>query len=276
YAGIGGAALGRCPGRLSAMAFTDIFIRRPVLASAFALLIALVGARALLDLPLRQHPRIESAVVTVTTEYPGASADLMQGFVTTTLAQAVATTQGVEYMTSSSEQGRSTISAYLRLNSNSDAALTEVLAKVNEVRYLLPEDAYDPVVVRQAPGAIGVIYAGVTGHKGEGGLAGVTDYLMRVARPMLTTIEGVAAVNVLGAHSLSMRIWLDPLRMAAHGVTAADVETAIEDNNYQSAPGQVRGELVVANVHADTSLNSVEGFRRLVVKRGDSLVRLED
>ena len=258
------------------MAFTDIFIRRPVLASAFALLIALVGARALLDLPLRQHPRIESAVVTVTTEYPGASADLMQGFVTTTLAQAVATTQGVEYMTSSSEQGRSTISAYLRLNSNSDAALTEVLAKVNEVRYLLPEDAYDPVVVRQAPGAIGVIYAGFTGHKGEGGLAGVTDYLMRVARPMLTTIEGVAAVNVLGAHSLSMRIWLDPLRMAAHGVTAADVETAIEDNNYQSAPGQVRGELVVANVHADTSLNSVEGFRRLVVKRGDSLVRLED
>ncbi|UIP18493.1 efflux RND transporter permease subunit [Achromobacter deleyi] len=257
------------------MSFTDFFIRRPVLTIAFALLIALIGARALLDLPLRQYPRIESAVVTVTTEYPGASADLMQGFVTTTLAQAVATTQGVEYLTSSSEQGRSTISAYLRLNANSDTALTEVLAKVNEVRYLLPEDAYDPVVVRQSPGAIGVVYAGFTAPPGQT-LTGITDYLLRVARPMLTTVDGVAAVNVLGGQALSMRIWLDPLRMGAHGITAADVESAIRDNNYQAAPGQLRDAMVVTNVRADTSLDSVQGFRELVVKRGATLVRMED
>ncbi|MEG1339348.1 MAG: efflux RND transporter permease subunit, partial [Pseudomonas sp.] len=257
------------------MAFTDLFIRRPVLTLAFALLIALIGIRALMDLPLRQYPKIESAVITVTTEYPGAPADLMQGFVTTTLAQAVATTQGVEYLSSSSEQGLSTITAYLRLNANSDAALTEVLAKVNEVRYLLPEEAYDPVVVRQAPGAIGVIYAGFSPEQGEP-LTGITDYLMRVARPMLTTVEGVAAVNVLGGQNLSMRIWLDPLRMAAHGITAADVDRAIEENNYQAAPGQIKGALVVANVRIDTNLNTVEGFKRLVVKKGESLVRLED
>ena len=123
------------------MAITDVFIRRPVFTCAFALLIALVGLRAVLNLPMRQYPKIESAVVNVTTEYPGASAELIQGFVTTTLAQAIATTQGVEYMSSSSEQGRSTITAHLRLNENSDTALTEVLAKVNEVRYLLPKDA---------------------------------------------------------------------------------------------------------------------------------------
>ncbi len=257
------------------MTFTDFFIRRPVLTTAFALLIALVGLRALLDLPLRQYPRIESAVVTVTTEYPGASADLMQGFVTTTLAQAVATTQGVEYLTSSSDQGRSTINAYLRLNTDSDTALTEVLAKVNEVRYLLPDDAYDPVVQRQSPGAIGVVYAGFTAPEDQP-LTGITDYLMRVARPMLTTVDGVAAVNVLGAQALSMRIWLDPLRMAAHGITTADVESALRDNNYQAAPGQLRDALVVSNVRTDTSLDSVQGFRELVVKRGIRLVRLED
>ena len=257
------------------MSFTDFFIRRPILTTAFALLIALVGLRALLDLPLRQYPRIESAVVTVTTEYPGASADLMQGFVTATLAQAVATTQGVEYLTSSSEQGRSTINAYLRLNANSDTALTEVLAKVNEVRYLLPQDAYDPVVVRQSPGAIGVVYAGFSAPAGQP-LTGITDYLMRVAKPMLSTVDGVAAVNVLGGQALSMRIWLDPLRMSAHGITAADVEAAIRDNNYQAAPGQLRDALVVTNVRADTSLDSVKGFRELVVKRGPSLVRMED
>ncbi|MEX5505675.1 efflux RND transporter permease subunit [Pseudomonas putida] len=257
------------------MSFTDLFIRRPVLTLAFALLITLVGIRALFDLPLRQYPKIESAVVTITTEYPGAPAELMQGFVTTTLAQAVATTQGVEYLTSSSEQGLSTITAYLRLNANSDAALTEVLAKVNEVRYLLPEEAYDPVVVRQSPGAIGVIYAGFS-PAADQPLTGITDYLMRVARPMLTTIDGVAAVNVLGGQNISMRIWLDPLRMAAHDVTTADVDRAIEQNNYQAAPGQIRGQLVVANVRIDTNLDSIEGFRRLVVKKGDSLVRMED
>ena len=257
------------------MAITDVFIRRPVFTCAFALLIALVGLRAVLNLPMRQYPKIESAVVNVTTEYPGASAELIQGFVTTTLAQAIATTQGVEYMSSSSEQGRSTITAHLRLNENSDTALTEVLAKVNEVRYLLPKDAYDPVVVRQAPGAIGVIYAGFDGPE-DGNLTRITDYLTRVARPMLTTIDGVAAVNILGAQSLSMRIWLDPLRMAAHGISASDIQAAIEDNNYQAAPGQIKGEFTVSNVHADTNLNGVEGFRRLVVKGGKSPIRLED
>ncbi|MEG3063957.1 MAG: efflux RND transporter permease subunit [Comamonas sp.] len=257
------------------MAITDLFIRRPVLTCAFALLIALVGLRALLDLPLRQYPKIESAVITVATEYPGASAELMQGFVTTTLSQAIATTQGVEYLSSASEQGRSTITAHLRLNENSDTALTEVLAKVNEVRYLLPEEAYDPVVVRQAPGAIGVIYAGFTGSE-DGNLAGITDYLTRVARPMLTTIDGVSAVNILGAQTLSMRIWLDPLRMAAHGIAASDIQAAIEENNYQASPGQIKGEWTVNNVHADTNLDNVQGFRRLVVKSGASPIRLED
>ncbi len=126
------------------MSFTDIFIRRPVLALVVSLLILLIGLRAMLGLPIRQYPKLSNTTITVTTIYPGASPDLMQGFITTPIAQAVATAEGIDYLTSSSIQGTSTITAYIQLNYDPDKALTEVMAKVQQVKYLLPTGCTGP------------------------------------------------------------------------------------------------------------------------------------
>ena len=257
------------------MRFTDIFVRRPVLATVVSLLILLVGLRALFALPIRQYPEITNTVITVTTTYPGASADLMQGFVTVPIAQAVAGAEGVEYLKSISRQNTSIVQASIRLNFDPAKAMTEVMSKVDQVRYLLPREANDPIIKKATGNNLAVMYMGFGSTQMQG--AAITDYLTRVAQPLLATVPGVASAEILGGEPFAMRIWLDPTRMAARGVQPQDVAAAIEANNYQSAPGQAKGYFTVTNVNAETGLTSIDEFRDLVVKaEGGALVRLRD
>ncbi|BEL89195.1 multidrug efflux protein [Serratia marcescens] len=257
------------------MTFTDLFVRRPVLALVVSTLILLFGALALSKLPIRQYPLLENSTITISTEYPGASSELMQGFVTQPIAQAVSSVEGVDYLSSSSVQGRSVVTVRMALNRDSTQALTEVMAKVNQVRYKLPEQAYDPVIERSAGEATAVAYVGFSSKTLS--TPALSEYLTRVVEPMFTTIDGVAKVEVFGGQKMAMRLWLDSDRLAGRGLTAADVADAVRRNNYQAAPGKVKGQYVVANVRVNTDLTSVEEFRNLVVRNdGNGLVRLKD
>ncbi|BEN34506.1 TPA: MexW/MexI family multidrug efflux RND transporter permease subunit [Serratia marcescens] len=257
------------------MTFTDLFVRRPVLALVVSTLILLFGALALSQLPIRQYPLLENSTITISTDYPGASSELMQGFVTQPIAQAVSSVEGVDYLSSSSVQGRSVVTVRMALNRDSTQALTEVMAKVNQVRYKLPEQAYDPVIERSAGEATAVAYVGFSSKTLS--TPALSEYLTRVVEPMFTTIDGVAKVEVFGGQKMAMRLWLDSDRLAGRGLTAADVADAVRRNNYQAAPGKVKGQYVVANVRVNTDLSSVEEFRNLVVRNdGNGLVRLKD
>ena len=257
------------------MRFTDIFVRRPVLAVVVSLLILLVGLRAFLTLPIRQYPELTNTVITVTTSYAGASPELMQGFITVPIAQAVAGAEGVEYLTSTSIQGTSTVQAHIRLNDDPNRAMTDVMAKVNQVRYQIPQEANDPVISKSTGDTTAVMYIGFS--SAEMSRPAITDYLTRVVQPLLATVDGVASAEILGGQPFAMRIWLDPARMAARGVSPDDVAAAISANNYQSAPGQAKGYFTLANIDASTGLTSVEEFRQMVVKAaGGALVRLGD
>ncbi|MBH2667502.1 MexW/MexI family multidrug efflux RND transporter permease subunit [Serratia marcescens] len=257
------------------MTFTDLFVRRPVLALVVSTLILLFGALALSKLPIRQYPLLENSTITISTDYPGASSELMQGFVTQPIAQVVSSVEGVDYLSSSSVQGRSVVTVRMALNRDSTQALTEVMAKVNQVRYKLPEQAYDPVIERSAGEATAVAYVGFSSKTLS--TPALSEYLTRVVEPMFTTIDGVAKVEVFGGQKMAMRLWLDSDRLAGRGLTAADVADAVRRNNYQAAPGKVKGQYVVANVRVNTDLTSVEEFRNLVVRNdGNGLVRLKD
>src|SRR4029077_1640457 len=257
------------------MHFTDLFIRRPVLATVISLLILLIGLRALSDLPIRQYPRLENTVITVTTSYPGSPAAQMQGFITQPIEQAVATAEGIDYMTSSSTQGTSVVTAYIRLNYDPSKALTDVMAKVSQVKYLIPKESNDPVILKSTGETTAIMYIGFASTKLSG--AAITDYLSRVVQPELATVDGVASADILGGQTFAMRVWVDPLKMAARGVTADDLANAIRTNNFQSAPGAAKGYFTVTNVTADTGLTSLDQFRQMVVKaQGGSLVRLRD
>ncbi|HGE8324507.1 TPA: MexW/MexI family multidrug efflux RND transporter permease subunit [Serratia marcescens] len=257
------------------MTFTDLFVRRPVLALVVSTLILLFGALALSQLPIRQYPLLENSTITISTDYPGASSELMQGFVTQPITQAVSSVEGVDYLSSSSVQGRSVVTVRMALNRDSTQALTEVMAKVNQVRYKLPEQAYDPVIERSAGEATAVAYVGFSSKTLS--TPALSEYLTRVVEPMFTTIDGVAKVEVFGGQKMAMRLWLDSDRLAGRGLTAADVADAVRRNNYQAAPGKVKGQYVVANVRVNTDLTSVEEFRNLVVRNdGNGLVRLKD
>lgn len=257
------------------MTFTDIFVRRPVLALVVSALIVLLGLFALSKLPVRQYPMLQSSAITITTSYPGASAELIQGFVTQPIAQSVSSVEGVDYLTSSSVQGQSTVTVRMELNRDPTAALAQVMAKVNQVRYKLPEQAYDPVIELSSGESTAVAYIGFSG--GDIGLPALTDYLSRVVEPQFSAIEGVSKVQVFGGQTLAMRLWLDAERLAGRGLTAADVADAVRRNNYQAAPGKVKGEFVIANVYVNTDLTSVDEFRDMVIHSdGNGLVRLKD
>ena len=257
------------------MKFTDIFIKRPVLSIVVSLLILLIGARAMFSLPIRQYPKLENTVITVTTVYPGATAELMQGFITTPLEQAVASAEGIEYMTSSSTPSKSVISAYIQLNFDPDKAMTEVMAKVQQVKYLIPKEANDPVITKTTGQGFAVMYLGFSSDQLP--RPAISDYLARVVQPLLSTVEGVASADILGGQTFAMRVWLDPARMAARGISADDVATAIRVNNFQSAPGQSKGYFNLINITAETGLTSLDEFRDMVVKaQGGALVRLKD
>ncbi|MAY37827.1 MULTISPECIES: efflux RND transporter permease subunit [Spongiibacter] len=257
------------------MAFTDLFIRRPILSIVVSLLLLLVGGSAMYSLPIREYPAMESATIVITTGYPGATQDVMQGFVTTPIAQAVSTASGIEYLTSTSTQGNSEIKAKLVLNADSDRSMTEILAKVQQVSYRLPEGTLDPVINKITDGASAVQYLAFVSE--ELPIPIITDFATRVAQPLVTSIPGVASVDFGGAQTLAMRIWVDPNRLAARGMSAGEVAAALRANNIQAAPGQLKDSETVINITAGTDASSIEEFRQLVIKQSDSgLVRLGD
>ncbi|MBV9981885.1 multidrug efflux RND transporter permease subunit [Bradyrhizobium sp.] len=257
------------------MALTDIFIKRPVLSVVVSMLILLIGLRAAAVLPIRQYPKLSNTVVNVTTVYPGAAADLIQGFITTPIEQAVASAEGVDYITSSSVMGTSTIQVYIKLNFDPNQALTEVLAKVNSVKYLIPKEANDPIVTKTTGQTTAVMYLGFSSEELTG--SAISDYLTRVVQPVLSTVDGVASADILGGQTFAMRLWLDPVRMAGRGVSPGDVAAAIAANNFQSAAGQSKGYFIVSNVKTNTGLTDVNQFKRMIVKAKDGgFVRMED
>jgi multidrug efflux pump len=257
------------------MNFTDLFIKRPVLAVVVSLVILLLGLRALADLDLRQFPEIEETTITVTTVYPGASADLIQGFITTPLQQAVATADGIDYINATSSQSFSSISVHLKLGEDPDDALTQVIAKVNEVRNTLPPESESPVVQAGTGRRFALMYLSFFSDKMDE--KQITDYLTRVVQPRLETTEGVAQAQIFGAKNFAMRVWLDPQKMAALGIAANDVTQALRANNFLSAAGSTKGANVAININATTDLTSVEDFGAITVRRdGDRLVRLRD
>lgn len=257
------------------MKFTDIFIRRPVLAVSISFLILLFGVQALFKLQIQQYPQITSTEITVTTPYFGASSELIQGFVTQPLQQAVAEVENVDYVQSRSMQGLSMITAKMKLDADPDAALAATLAKVSGVRANLPGDVQDSVIGRTTGASTSILYLSFSSE--ELSRSQITDYLNRVVQPQLVTVEGVARAQLIGASTFAIRIWLDPSRMAAMNLSSGEVLTALRANNFQSAPGEVKSDWYVYSTNISTSLTSVEEFSDLVIAtRDNSLVRLRD
>jgi multidrug efflux pump len=257
------------------MNFTDLFVRRPVLASVISLLILLVGVRAIFSLEVRQYPETKDTVVTVTTSYPGASSDLIKGFITTPLQQAIAEADGIDYLFSRSTQGTSTIEAHMELNYDPNAAVAEIQAKVASQRNVLPAEADDPVIDSTTGETTALMYLAF--YSDSMRPSQITDYLLRVAQPKLQAVPGVAKAELIGNKTFAMRIWLDPSRMAALGVTANDVHDVLLANNYLAGIGQSKGVYTAINLTATTDLADVEDFRKLVVSSADgTLVRLDD
>ncbi|MDH3509757.1 MAG: efflux RND transporter permease subunit [Gammaproteobacteria bacterium] len=257
------------------MNFTDIFIKRPVLAIVISLLILLVGLRSLQLLTVAQYPKSESAIIRISTTYTGADADLVKGFITTPLEREIASADGINYLTSSSLQGVSTITAHLELNYPPYDALTQITSKVNRVRADLPEESEDPVLelaIGEAASAMYLSFNSKTRPANQ-----ITDYLIRVVQPKLESVAGVQQAAILGARNFAMRVWLDPPRMHALGVTPGDVYRALLANNYQAAVGKTKGDAVSINLNAATDLHTAEEFQELVVvERDGALVRLAD
>jgi multidrug efflux pump len=257
------------------MKFTDLFIRRPVLATVVSLLILVVGLRAIGALPVLQYPRTENAVVTVTTTYYGADPDVIAGFITTPLEQAIAQANGIDYMTSTSQSGVSTITVYLRLNYDSSKALTEINTKVSSVLNRLPVGTQQPVLTVKIGQTIDAMYIGFNSK--ELAPNQITDYLVRVVQPKLQSVEGVQTAELLGAKNFALRAWLDPQKLAAYGLTAADVSQALTANDYIAGLGTTKGQMVQVTLKASTALSSLEEFRNLVLKQeGGAIVRLSD
>ncbi|MEW5726687.1 MAG: multidrug efflux RND transporter permease subunit [Pseudomonadota bacterium] len=253
----------------------DIFIKRPVLASVISLLILFVGLRAVFMLPVRQYPEMKNTVITVTTTFPGADAELIQGFITQPIQKAVATSAGLDYLTSRSLQGMSEVKAYVRLNEDPDAAMTEVMSKVNEVRSVLPRGINDPVIKKETGQTFASAYLAFSSDRLS--QQQITDYVNRVIQPKLAAVAGVANPEVFGGQKFSMRVWLDPEKLAQFGLTAEDVRAALTSNNYTSAAGSTKGAYDVVGTQAETDLKTVDEFKRLVVKHeGAQLVRLAD
>ncbi|MBH2037749.1 MAG: efflux RND transporter permease subunit, partial [Pseudomonadales bacterium] len=257
------------------MAFTDPFIRRPVLATVVSLLIVLLGFQAWSKLPLRQYPQMENALITVTTAYPGANAETIQGYITQPMQQSLASAEGIDYMTSVSRQNFSVISIHARIDANTDRLFTELLAKANEVKNQLPQDAEDPVLSKEAADASALMY--ISFFSKELNNPQITDYLSRVIQPKLATLPGMAEAEILGNQVFAMRLWLDPVKLAGFGLTASDVTNAVRQYNFLSAAGEVKGEYVVTSVNANTELKSAEAFAAIPLKiDGDSRVLLSD
>jgi multidrug efflux pump len=253
------------------MKFTDLFIKRPVLAIVVNLVILIAGLQAIRSLSVRQYPRSDIAVVQVSTTYVGANADLVRGFITTPLERVIASADGIDYMESSSAQGLSTITVHLKLNYDTNAALTQIQAKVAQVRNDLPPDAQAPVIdLETADNQFAAMYLGFSSNDLDQNQ--ITDYLTRVVQPKLSAISGVQRADILGDRTFAMRIWLKPDKMAALGISPATVHDALAKNNYLSALGSTKGSMVSVNLVANTNLTTADEFRQLVVKQDNGVV----
>jgi multidrug efflux pump len=258
------------------MKFTDIFIHRPVLALVINFLIIIAGLQAINTLNVRQYPRSDNSVVTITTVYVGARAELVRGFITTPMERVIAAADGIDYIESQSVQGLSTINARLKLNYDPIKALSEISSKVDQVRGDLPPEAEVPIInVESADSQFASAYLSFTSDvlmQNE-----ITDYLVRIVQPRLSALEGVQRADILGARTFAMRIWLKPDRMAAFNISPTQVRQALSANNFLAALGNTKGSLIQVNLTANTDLQSVEEFRRLVVREENgAIVRIED
>lgn len=258
------------------MNFTDIFIRRPVLAVVISLVIIIAGLQAITSVNVRQYPRSENSTVTVTTVYVGASAELVRGFITTPLERAIAAADGIDYLQSQSAQGVSTISVRLKLNYDATKALAEISSKVDQVRADLPPEAEVPIInIESADSKFAAAYLSFTSDilkQNE-----ITDYLTRAIQPRLSALAGVQRAEILGGRTFAMRIWLKPDRMAAYNITPVQVRQALAANNYLAALGRTKGSLIQVNITADTNLSSIQEFKRLIVHQQDGAsIRIED
>ncbi|HOZ24323.1 MAG TPA: efflux RND transporter permease subunit, partial [Thermomonas sp.] len=257
------------------MKFTDLFIRKPVLALVVSLFILLFGLRAFSELNVRQYPEMRNAVVNISTTYFGADADLIQGFITTPLEREIASAEGIDYLTSTSAAGISTIQAYIQLDKDPSEALTQISAKVNKMRGQLPAESEAPVIDLQQGQQIAAMYVSLASETLDNNQ--ITDYITRVIQPKLVTIDGVQRADILGAGTFAMRIWLKPDRMTAYKVTASDVSNALSSNNVLAAVGSTKGQMVAIDMTARTDLRNAEEFRKLVVREQDgAIVRLGD
>ena len=253
------------------MKFTDLFVKRPVLAIVVNLVILIAGLQAIRSLSVRQYPRSDIAVVQVTTVYVGASADLVRGFVTTPIERVIASADGIDYMESTSAQGLSTIQVHLKINYDTTAALTQIQAKVAQVRNDLPPEAQIPVIdLETADTQFAAMYIGISSPDLDQNQ--ITDYLTRVVQPKLSSISGVQRADILGDRTFAMRLWLKPQEMAARGVSPSDVHDALAKNNYLSALGATKGSMVSVNLIANTDLRTPDEFRQMVVKQQNGVV----
>lgn len=257
------------------MHFSEIFIRRPVLSTVLAALILFLGLASVLNLPVRQYPEVEETVVTITTIYPGAAPDLIQGFVTSPIAAAVSTTENIDYITSQSRPSASVVTVQMQLGADPDVALTEVMSKVQQVRGQLPADSDDPVIVKGTGESFALMYLAVQNPNMTP--EQLTEYLERVVRPRVTNIQGVAQMEILGASQFAMRVWLDPLEMSARGVTASEVLGAIRSSNFLSAPGKTENEYFTYALTLESTIQTPEAFGALPLVQGrNGVVRLRD
>jgi multidrug efflux pump len=253
------------------MKITDLFVKRPVLAICVNLVILIAGLQAIRSLSVRQYPRSDISVVTVTTIYVGANADLVRGFITTPLERVIASADGIDYMESTSGQGLSTISVHLKLNYDTNAALTQIQAKVAQVRNDLPPEAEAPVIeLETADTQFAAMYMGFASSDLDQNQ--ITDYLTRVVQPKLSAVSGVQRADILGNRTFAMRIWLKPEQMAARGVNPSQVRDALANNNYLSALGSTKGQMVSVNLVANTDLRTADDFKQMVVKQENGVV----
>src|SRR5712671_4774624 len=253
------------------MKFTDLFIRRPVLAMVVSLVVLIAGLQSIRSLSVRQYPRSDIAVVTVTTAYVGANADLVRGFITTPLERVIASADGIDYIESSSAQGVSTITVHLKLNYDNNAALTQIQSKVAQVRNQLPPEAEAPIIdLQTSDSQFAAAYLGFSSKDLDQNQ--ITDYLTRVVQPKLSAISGVQRADIFGDRTFAMRVWLKPDKMAALGISPSMAHDALSKNNYLSALGNTKGSMVSVNLVANTDLRTTEEFKQLVVKQDKGTV----
>lgn len=255
--------------------FTDLFIRKPVLAIVVSTLMLVIGMRAVTSLPVLEYPQTENATITITTTYPGASPDVIAGFITTPIENAVSQVNGIDYITSTSQTSTSTITVNLVLNDNADAALTEISSKVNSVLNQLPSGSQQPVLVLKVGQTIDAMYIAFRSSVLQPNQ--ITDYVTRVVQPALQTVNGVQTAEILGTQNFAMRVWLDPQKLASYGLTATNVYTALGNNDYIAALGNTKGQMTQITLTASTGLSTVKGFENLILKQSNGeIIRLKD